>query len=66
MTAQLLKKYMDHNGLTQTSLSNKIGSMRQTVWHWVKDGATVELTDIGIRIRLKSGRIVHETQVAKS
>lgn len=66
MPAQLLKNYIDRNDLTQTILSNKISRTRQTVWNWVKDGATVELTDIGIRIRLKSGRIVHETQVAKS
>lgn len=66
MVGQLLENYIKAQDNTQTGLSQDLGRTRQTVWNWVKDGATVELTDIGIRIRLKSGRIVHETQVAKT
>lgn len=65
MAEQLLKKYIDMQNLNQSSMSRSIGHTRQTVWNWINDDATVELTDIGIRIRLKSGRIVFESQVAR-
>jgi len=65
MSELKLKSYLVRINQTLSGLSREIGQTRQNVWNWVKDGATVELTDIGIRIRLKSGRIVYETQVAK-
>ena len=65
MSSQKLRLYMSEGGITQSSLSKEIGRPKQAIWNWLQGDATIELTDIGIRIRTKSGRIVHETQVAK-
>jgi len=65
MPTLTLDKYIDREGITQTVLSNQIGQSRQRVWNWIRDGATVELTDVGLRIRATNGRILHESQVAK-
>ncbi len=57
--------YLEREEITQSDLSRMIGQSRQRVSNWVRDGATVELTPIGLRIRAKNDRILHESQVAK-
>jgi len=58
-------QYIVRSGLTQKTFADSLGRTRQCVWNWIRDGATVELTDIGIIVRAKNGRILHESQVAK-
>ena len=60
-----LTNYMIEHNMKKAQLAKKIGKSRQNIEHWVKRDASVELTDIGIRVRLPSGLIVHESQVAK-
>ena len=63
MTGIPLKRYLAHAKITQADLSREIGQSRQTINYWLQHGATVEYTEIGIRI--KTERIVFESQVAK-
>ncbi len=63
MPALTLEKYIARMGFNQHSFAKDIGRSHQIVKHWVKNGETVELTDVGIKI--KSEKIVYETQVAK-
>ena len=60
-----LRKYIDRSNQNQSDLAKEIGQQRNKISYWIDKEATVELTDIGIRIRLPSGLIVYETQVDK-
>lgn len=57
--------HITRSGLTQVGFADSIGQTRQRIWNWAKDGATVETTETGLKVRAKNGRVLHESQVAK-
>lgn len=63
MVALTLEKYLDLKTLTKAEFAKSIGRGRQNIANWIRDGATVEFTKIGIKIRTE--KVVHESQVAK-
>ena len=65
MSGYTLLSYLMRAGQTQSELSREIGHARSKISYWIKNHATVELTEAGIKIRLPSGLIVHESQVSK-
>ena len=60
-----LEYYMNLRGFKVASMATEIGRTRQNVEQWVNKESTIELTDVGYKVRLPNGLIVHETQVAK-
>lgn len=63
MAALTLRLYLERSGIEVADFAKDIGRNRQIVHYWVNNGATVELTEAGLRI--KTEKIVHETQVKK-
>lgn len=59
MAELTLKRYLISMNISVQSLSTEIGVTRQCIYKWMKEGATVDLVDAGIKIR--SGKIVYET-----
>jgi hypothetical protein len=62
MAGQLLKTYLERNGIKQIELARNIDRTKANVYNWLKAEATIELTELGIRIRTPNGFIVHETK----
>ena len=70
MSGLTLEAYMRLRGVTSAQLAIEIGSSRQNIDNWKKEGATVEMAGghnlKNIKItREVFPRVVHETQVRK-
>ena len=63
MSDLTLKRYLFILKHTKASFAKEIGRTPQNVAQWITAGAMVELTEAGIRI--KTEKIVHESQVSK-
>lgn len=71
MSVLTLEKYMSMMKLSVADIAKDIGRTRQNVDFWIERGATVDLTEAGIKIitlnvvHPRSVTIVHESQVKK-
>ena len=64
-----LKAYMNIRKINSSNLAKEIGTSRQNIDNWCKEGAEVELVNekaLNIKItREVFPRVLHETQVSK-
>ena len=69
MSGLTLEAYMKIRGFTSSRLARDIGTSRQNVDNWKKEGATVELAGNSIHnikiTREVFPRVLHETQINK-